>query len=237
MKRFVVGDIHGGHKALVQCLERASFNPAKDLLISLGDICDGWPEVRQTVDELLKIKNLKLILGNHDQWALRWMREGWTGPVWLNQGGAATLQSYANDNFKVPQSHVKLFESALLYFELDQKLFVHGGIHPDIAMENQGEETFLWDRNLLREAYFVQQKTPEHRFGKWKDIFVGHTPTQVYDTDKPMHACNIWAMDTGAGWSGKLTIMNIDTYEFWQSDSVTDLYPDAPGRMGKRWVY
>jgi len=34
-------------------------------------------------------------------------------------------------------------------------------------------------------------------------------------------------MDTGAGWSGKLTIMDIDTNEFWQSDVVKDLYPEG----------
>lgn len=48
MKRFVVGDIHGGYKALAQCLKRSEFDPEKDFLISLGDICDGWPEVDKT---------------------------------------------------------------------------------------------------------------------------------------------------------------------------------------------
>lgn len=42
MRRFVVGDIHGAHKALVQCLERSGFNRDEDFLVSLGDLCDGW---------------------------------------------------------------------------------------------------------------------------------------------------------------------------------------------------
>ena len=32
-------------------------------------------------------------------------------------------------------------------------------------------------------------------------------------------------MDTGAGYEGKLSIMNVDTEDFWQSDKVSDLYP------------
>ena len=32
-------------------------------------------------------------------------------------------------------------------------------------------------------------------------------------------------IDTGAGWEGRLTIMDIETKQFWQSDLVTDLYP------------
>lgn len=91
MKRFVIGDIHGAHKALVQCLARSKFDPATDLLISLGDICDGWPEVNQVIDELLRIKNCKLILGNHDEWALRWMKNGWMDNIWTSQGCLETM--------------------------------------------------------------------------------------------------------------------------------------------------
>ena len=40
MRRLVVGDIHGGYKALMQVLERANFDQ-NDMLITLGDLCDG----------------------------------------------------------------------------------------------------------------------------------------------------------------------------------------------------
>jgi len=57
-------------------------------------VCDGWPETRQAIDELLKIKNLTYILGNHDFWTLEWMREGVAEEIWLSQGGDATVNSY-----------------------------------------------------------------------------------------------------------------------------------------------
>jgi len=37
-------------------------------------------------------------------------------------------------------------------------------------------------------------------------------------------------MDTGAGWEGVLSMMNIDTKELFQSDLVADLYPGVRGR-------
>jgi serine/threonine protein phosphatase 1 len=40
-------------------------------------------------------------------------------------------------------------------------------------------------------------------------------------------------MDTGAGWSGVLTIMNIETKEFFTSDPVPVLYPGIEGRKRK----
>ena len=44
-KRFVIGDIHGCHRALQQVFKRAEFRPDTDELISLGDVVDGWPMV------------------------------------------------------------------------------------------------------------------------------------------------------------------------------------------------
>ena len=39
MKTFVIGDIHGAYKALLQCFERSGFDYEKDHLIVLGDVC------------------------------------------------------------------------------------------------------------------------------------------------------------------------------------------------------
>ena len=39
-------------------------------------------------------------------------------------------------------------------------------------------------------------------------------------------------MDTGAGWDGTLSMMNVDNKELFQSDPVEDLYPKEPGRQG-----
>ena len=230
MKRFVIGDIHGGHQALLQCLERSAFDPEKDLLISLGDICDGWPEVDKVMDHLLRIKHFKMILGNHDAWALRWMKTGWKGTEWVSQGGAATLDSYQNDRERVPRTHLELLQAAPLYIELGDQLFVHGGIDPGVVLGKQDPELLLWDRDLLNDAVRTSEKNPEYRYGKWDDIFIGHTPTRVYRSSKPIHACNVWALDTGGGWSGLLTIMDIDSHEYWQSDLVPTLYPHIQGR-------
>lgn len=58
MRTFTIGDIHGGYKALKQCLERSKFNYKEDHLIALGDIVDGWPETPEfdghTSDDVLE---------------------------------------------------------------------------------------------------------------------------------------------------------------------------------------
>ncbi|MFN3841068.1 MAG: metallophosphoesterase [Cyclobacteriaceae bacterium] len=224
MKRFVIGDIHGAHRALLQCLQRAGFDYEMDLLISLGDVCDGWPETNQAVNELLKIKNLQYILGNHDYLTLQWMQYGIKDDVWLDQGGLATLQSY---NEEVNSQHKEFFERALPYLIMDNKLFVHAGINPLKRIEEQTLEQFLWDRNLARIAIDLNGKGLETSLTVYDEVYLGHTPVSSY---QPLYACGIWLMDTGAGWSGVLSLMNIDSKEIFTSDPVPTLYPGVEGR-------
>ena len=45
-----------------------------------------------------------------------------------------------------------------------------------------------------------------------------------------MNRCNVWNLDTGAGYRGRLTIMDIDSKKYWQSDNAILLYPNERGR-------
>ncbi|MEM7039998.1 MAG: metallophosphoesterase, partial [Bacteroidota bacterium] len=69
MRTFVLGDLHGAHRALEQVLERAAFDVERDCLITIGDIIDGWPEAPECVETLLQIQHRIDIRGNHDIWA------------------------------------------------------------------------------------------------------------------------------------------------------------------------
>jgi len=62
------------------------------------------------------------------------------------------------------------------------------------------------------------------------EIFIGHTTTINWKTDQPMHSGGVWNLDTGAGFGGRLTIMDVETKQFWQSDIVKDLYENETGR-------
>jgi len=232
MKTFVIGDIHGTYKALVQCLKRSGFDHSRDRLIVLGDVCDGYPDAKQCFDELLKVKNLDFILGNHDFWARGWATRGIKEDVWLTQGGDSTVASYGDGG--MPPAHVELLKNAHPWLEWDNKLFVHGGLDPAKPLFEQSLETLIWDRNLINDAWKRFLRGEDRRYTRFAEIFLGHTPTQLFNFSEPLKACNIWDMDTGAGWAGKLTIMDTHTKEYWQSDSVQLLYPGAVPRRTVR---
>lgn len=221
-KTFVIGDIHGAHKALVQCLERSGFDKKNDRLISLGDVSDTWPETKLVVKELLKVENFILIQGNHDYLTLQWARTGIKEALWLDQGGKATVESYQNE---MSTKHLKFFKSALPYFVEDERCFVHGGFDVKLAIHKQKKSTLSWDRTLFAAALKAHKINSKKPISKFKEVYIGHSPLIRYGFKKPICGGGVWMMDTGAGWSGKLSMMNIDSKEVFQSDYVYKLYP------------
>ena len=232
MRTLALGDVHGNLRALEQVLERAAFNPENDRLISLGDLYDGHPESARCVELMRGVKNFVWILGNHDELVRRWFRGDWKGQKkrkkrWLRRGGGNTIMSYMKEGKlrkNLFKRHAELIESAVLYY-IDEKnrLYVHAGIDWRYPVDKQpkernyyrGRDTFNVDA-LHKEA--TGQKFP------YEYVFIGHTGTNYLHPDcKPVRRANLWNLDQGAGRDGKLTLMDVDTFEYWQSDRGKDV--------------
>ena len=243
-KTFTMGDVHGNYRALLQCLERSGFDKQEDTLIQLGDIVDGWSETAECVEELLSIKNLISIRGNHDVWCHDWFKHGMSPILWTQQGGKATMDSYVKTGLLVDQHHKDFWNDQVdWYIDDKNRLFIHAGwdyMHPG-SWESQASHKVNagtiarechWDRSVIMGARsaFGNKNNPKGRLKtleQFHEIYIGHTA----DNEGPKQYGNLWNMDSGAGWNGRLSIMDIDTKEIWQSDYATLLYPEEKGRM------
>ena len=113
------------------------------------------------------------------------------------------------------------------YLILEDRLFVHAGIDPEIPDELQTNDIFLWDRSLAGIAIQDYRSGQRRRLTGYREVYVGHTPTPFM---KPVLSSGVWLMDTGAGWQGVLSMMDINSGEVITSDPVPSLYPGIPGR-------
>jgi serine/threonine protein phosphatase 1 len=68
------------------------------------------------------------------------------------------------------------------------------------------------------------------RLKHYHEIYIGHTPTIRFNSDQPMQAINVWNIDTGAAFTGKVSAVNIDDKTVFQSDNLPKLYPNETGR-------
>lgn len=147
------------------------------------------------------------------------------------------------------------------YIDEDNRAFVHGGFvsRQGVGYEVRASN-YYWDRDLWNLALMLHNNDEKDsftdsdyksgaRFLKHKEVYIGHTATVSwkckphYEEYKqkgqpkngsiivPMNRCNVWNIDTGAGWFGKLTALDIDTKEYYQSDLVQELYKDERGRV------
>lgn len=233
MRIFVLGDIHGCYKALIQCFDRSGFDRDNDTLISLGDITDGWSQAVECVEELMAIKNLISIKGNHDFWLLEWLAYGTSPWLWRNKGGQVTIDSYITHKKQNDSGHLRFFQKQLSYYaDSKDRAFVHAGYLDLRGLGYEDDSVYSWDRLMWRWA----ENCPHSKKDipcckKYSEIFIGHSNTQKKHPGlKPVNKLNIWNLDQGAGWSGKLTMMDIDTKEYVQSDLVKTLYPNEKGR-------
>jgi len=239
-RTLAIGDIHGGLKALKQVLERVKVQP-EDLLIFLGDYMDGWSESAQTLDfiiELNKTQNCIFIRGNHDALVYDWLVTGKTNEIWINHGGKSTIESYQNYSEEQKEEHKTFIEDLLDYHIDDQnRMFVHAGFQNHNGPEYEHHSTaFYWDRTFWEMAVALDKtiKPDDLEYPKrlthHKEFYIGHTPVTRINRDVPTKMANVWNVDTGAAFYGKLSVIDVNTKEFWQSDPVYKLYPKEDGR-------
>ncbi|KJD37016.1 metallophosphatase [Tamlana sedimentorum] len=240
MRTFAIGDIHGGLKALTQVLNKLEIKD-DDTLIFMGDYVDGWSESAQVIDLLIDLSqtfNCIFIKGNHDVWCEQWLSSKEVNPTWYIHGGKETMDSYEGYSVEKKKAHLQFFENLKMYYiDSVNRLFLHAGFTSMHGVEKEVvKETLYYDRTLWEMALSLDKNLPKtnvsypKRLGHYSEIFIGHTPTTNFNVDVPMHAANVWNIDTGAAFKGKVTGMNIDTKVFVQSDNLPGLYPNEQGR-------
>lgn len=216
---YAVGDIHGCLPQLKKLMEMVVADAAKHaskkpVLVFLGDYIDRGMHSAGVIDYLLSDlpegMARHFLRGNHEDMILRFVKGDMaTAAVWLQYGGQATLLSYGSTPPTVitpeyigglrelllgiiPPEHLKFFADAKLYLTRGDYCFVHAGIRPNVALDNQTNEDFLW----IRKEFLASQA--DHA----KMIVHGHS----ISTEPEIHHNRI-GIDTGAYATGRLTCL------------------------------
>ena len=240
MKTVVIGDIHGGFKALKQLIERANL-PSDTKYIFIGDYVDGWSQVAEVISYLIDFSQSNdciFIRGNHDELLYKYLLSGESNPMWLAQGGESSIKSYFNISEEEKEKHLLFFQN-LINYHIDSKnrIFLHAGFANQHGPQYEYYPNLVyWDRTLWEMVCAMDLSIPENdgryprRLKHFKEIYIGHTPVTRVGLDKPANFANVWNVDTGAAYKGKISMLDVDSKEIWQSDAVYSFYPNEKGR-------
>lgn len=234
MRVYAIGDIHGALPLLAQLHEkirddlrtREGYDAVK--LIYLGDYINRGSQSRETIDMLLAnpIDNVDVffLMGNHEFALIKFLSGEMEYGEWLRWGGDETLLSYGLDvispfsekediealrkNFRqtIPLRHYYFLSQLKPYQEVGSYLFVHAGLRPGVALEQQQ----LQDLILIRKDFLKKPVTCG------KTVIHGHTVFTTPHIRKKRRRIDSIGIDTGAFDKGKLTaiVLENENYRF-----------------------
>lgn len=217
---YAIGDVHGRADLLYELLCRITTDigatPVRfPMIVFLGDYIDRGPQSAGVIDQLLMVRRMVptvCLSGNHEIYALRFMRDPSTGPAWFELGGRETLSSYGiavpwrltngivddlSRSFAaaMPEEHRNFLTTLGLTVSFGNYLFVHAGIDPAIPVPEQSHITLTTIREPFLDA--------AQEFGRI--VVHGHSP--VNEPDIRGNRINI---DTGAYITGRLTCLVLE---------------------------
>ena len=217
---YCIGDIHGRLDLLEELhgmirQDADGFEGSKGI-VYLGDYIDRGAQSKQVLDLLIEqpMEGFEAVtlLGNHEQTLLDFLDYPQAAAAWLNFGGQVTLMSYGvglgrvqmmqqvellRDELeeKLPQSHLEFLQSCRLLHTEGSYCFVHAGIRPGVALEDQQPQDLMW----IREE-FVRSREDHGAI-----VVHGHSITEEVEWQP-----NRIGIDTGAYASGLLTALVLE---------------------------
>jgi serine/threonine protein phosphatase 1 len=222
---YAIGDIHGRRDLLDRLLalidkDDAARGPARTELIFLGDLVDRGPDSVGVVERLMALREtrpVRFLMGNHEEVLLKAAAGDLRALRFLVRiGGRETLLSYGISEAeydaldfddlmallreKIPAAHLDFLSGFESWIEAGDYLFVHAGLRPGIAVEDQKTSDLCW----IREDFL------SHRDSFGKMVVHGHSITEEID-ERP----NRIGIDTGAFASGRLTAIGLEGDSRW----------------------
>lgn len=225
-RNYVVGDIHGNYKGLIEVLTKCNYNNEIDSLYFIGDLCDGIGNEAHLCLDLFynEIQNFYPCWGNHDLWLYKWHKTKLIDNKWLKCNAYSTI----NELQKLPQLDSMLdwyFNKCKFYYFVNNTILCHAGFNENRLITKQKELSFCINRQLYLKSKSITHPIQIHydhkNSIKIDEAIVGHSVTK---NKFPEFNHNVINIDTGSGSNGRLTIMDINNKEYWQSAPTTKLY-------------
>jgi serine/threonine protein phosphatase 1 len=200
-RTYVVPDLHGRFDLLEMALARIEAEPPGRVVFT-GDYIDRGPQSRQVLERLIDGPQLGgwkwiCLKGNHEDIALQVDADPRKLRWWLDNGGDATLASYAGrrgpagDVASIDRAHIDWMRDLPLFHQDTFRLYIHAGVDDGVPLAEQSH-------NLMWKRY---RPDIDAGYGDFH-IVHGHDPAE----DGPKLFPRRTDLDTAAFYTGRLVV-------------------------------
>lgn len=208
---YAVGDLHGCYNLLMQNLKVIGFDFDKDLLISVGDLVDRGTQSVECVG-LLSQPWFKAIRGNHEEFCIEGLNNADVANIHARSEIGGDWFYQLDEDLK--KEIVEKFLKLPLILEVHHHGKKFGFVHADIkqndwemlkqAIYNEEDsvvQNCIWGRGRIKAT---NDDPAYHVIHGIDEVYLGHTPLK-----ESTQRQNCFFIDTGAVYSGKLTIVKL----------------------------
>lgn len=250
---YVMSDIHGNSENFNCIMDQINLQP-EDTLYVLGDVIDRYPGGIDILLRLMKMPNVKMLLGNHEYMLLdvlgrtydmsdpedeeRYDRRRYR---WYHNGGGITHHEFLKLSEEIQHSILEYLKS--LPHNLDSEV---GGVRYKLAHAAPEELYSIKERGYKDGRHFsvwyrIKKNTP---IPQDYTLIFGHTPTSIFQTREVLkiwHWQNLIDIDCGSGFPnpndnlfykfneiGRLSCLRLDDMkEFYSMGNKRAQCPDC----------
>lgn len=219
---FIVGDIHFKMPDFFHGLNELGFNPARDRIISVGDLVDRGPDPASGL-KLLDQSWFHMVMGNHEQMLIQAYDND---PYGSSPARGAAWWDLINERSRF--QIVQRLKSLPVAIELGAEQGVVGVVHADVPIgmgwsdfkndivNDETKHYALWGQKRVRDAIV----SGVH--GVWR-VCAGHTKVQA-----PLRLGNYLALDCTGGNEGAIAFYAVKEDRIYTFDRCSgQLIPDS----------
>lgn len=235
---YVMSDIHGNKERFDSIMSQIDLTQ-EDTLYVLGDVIDRFPDGIRILRQLMKMPNVKLLIGNHEYMMLNALdtdlQFSEMGPIqkmtytydlslWYRNGGKVTHNYLKHIRKDIRKEIFTYLQSLPLYYDIEVNGMNYKLVH---AAPIEKYDEWGCGHYLNKKEFAVWHRIEELlELPDDYTLIFGHTPTLYYQNSNPTaiwYGQNRICIDCGAGYSRadtfrtRLACLRLDDYQEFYS--------------------
>ena len=230
---YVLSDIHGNLRRFESIMNQINFQP-DDTLYILGDVVDRYPHGVKILRQIMKMPNVKMLIGNHEYMMLRAIghckdaadekeNTNWRERrLWYRNGGMVTHEYLKHIKKEYRADVFRYIRQLPINIDVQVNGINYKLVHASPIENFMSLYAYSYEYENEKEFAVWERWNECHHIPEGCVLVFGHTPTNHFQNAEPMRIWkgdNAIGIDCGCGYDyGRLACLRLDDMKEFYSE-------------------